>query len=191
MIQGRSARGPRRACGVRRLPAEAAIHLVEVLRHRGEALFFGAGARFTAAALAQRVVLDEPRDRRSGELGLLEDAGRIGKHCAGGRRLESESCRAGRGGHDDRRLGEDRRAGLRPATGADVHPVTQHEWDSGAGSTAASSGRARRPSREGRATSEAQHVRPGSEPEWSSIATSFRFSPGLNNSVSTPGDTRR
>ena len=112
---------------------EAAIHLVEILRHRREALLFGTGARFTSAALSQRVVLDEPRDRRSRQLGLLEDAGRIGKGRTGGSRLEPEPCRSGRCGDDDRSLGEDGRAGLRPAPGANVHPVAQHERDSGSG----------------------------------------------------------
>ena len=111
--------------------AETAIDLVEILCHRGEALLLGAGACFPAAALAQLIVLDEPGDRRGGELGLFEDAGRICEHCARGRRLEPESGRAGRGGHDDRGLGEDRRPGLRPASGADVDPVSQHERDSG------------------------------------------------------------
>ena len=120
---------------MRRAPpaAEAAIDLVQILRHRGEALLLGASACFPAAALAQRVVLDEPGDRRGGELGLLEDAGRIGKHCPGGRCLESEPRRAGRGGHDDRCLGEDGGPGLRPAAGANVHPVAQHERDSRSG----------------------------------------------------------
>ena len=92
---------------------------------------FGAGTRLTAAALAQRIVLDEPRDCCSGQLGLLEDAGRIGKRGAGGGRLEAQPGRAGRGGHDDRCLGEDGRAGLRPAAGADVHPVAQGQRDGG------------------------------------------------------------
>jgi hypothetical protein len=115
------------------LAVEAAIHLVEVLGHFGKALLLGAGPRFTTPALAQRVVFDEPCHRRRGELGLLEDAGRIGDSCPGGGRLEAQSCGAGRGGNDDRRLGEDRRAGLRPPSRADVHPVAQHERDSGSG----------------------------------------------------------
>ena len=130
-IHGRSARGTAPRAARPLASAERAVELVELAGDDREALALRGSPPLCLQALAQRVVLREPRDRGGGELGLLEDPGRVGERCPGRGGLEPEPHGARRSGRDDRGLGEHGGArGRRPA-GANANTVAERERDPG------------------------------------------------------------
>ena len=165
-----------------RCAAELRVGL-QLARDGGEALRLGGGPGLLPCARAPR------RSRPAGARRLRPAP--AGRARPAGRRARRRPPRPRGGGGPSRserarrsRPPEHRGAGLGGTAGPDADNAAKRVRDPGARRQRLRPQQHRLPA--GQLLQQARAARTGSEPEWSSIATSFRFAPGRKGSVSTP-----